>query len=370
VARSRRVKADLIAVGDPRWASVLQRARHDFYHLPEYVALAARHEGAEGVALHVTDGERALLLPVLVRPIAGGDRDATTPYGYSGPVVAGSHPAEDEDEDEDDFVERALGAATAMLADQGVVSVFVRLHPLLNHRPPTGIGTVVRGGDTVSIDLTLPDAEQWRQVRGNHRVHINRAARTGREMRFDHAGERLGDFARLYRSTMSRLDATPYYFFGDDYFQDLAAALGDRFRLAFVDVDGELAAAASFVETCGIVQYHLSASDPRMANEGLTKVVIDGVRRWATNRGDTALHLGGGTRGGTDDPLLHFKAGFSDVRHPFHTLRIVVDADAYVRQALASGIPPGDPSLSDHSGFFPAYRRPDLPASAVARHGS
>ena len=345
----------LLDVDDPAWATFLESGPHDFYHLPEYVRLSARHEGGRPAAIHVTDGDRELLQPVIIRPIPGGGHDATSPYGYPGPLVRGA--------DDDAFLSAAFREGIALLRGLGIVSLFVRLHPLLNARLPDEVGTLVRGGDTVSIDLTLPPDEQWRQVRGNHRVHIHRAARNGRVARFDDDWAHAEDFKRLYRGTMARVAATPYYFFGDDYFKGLRAALGDRMRLSIVEADGEVAAAALFVETSGIVQYHLSGTAPAYVREGLTKVLIDDVRRWATDRGDRVLHLGGGLSSRPDDPLFHFKAGFSERRHPFYTLRVVVDRDAYedLVRARASETGATDGAETDPDGraaYFPAYRSP------------
>jgi hypothetical protein len=68
-----------------------------------------------------------------------------------------------------------------ILRARGIVTVFVRLHPLLD--TPLDIlarfGTVIRHGETVSMDLTVSVEEMWRQTRSDHRNHINRARRGG-----------------------------------------------------------------------------------------------------------------------------------------------------------------------------------------------
>jgi len=107
-----------------------------------------------------------------------------------------------------------------------------------------------------------------------------------------------------------------------------------------------------FVETCGIVQYHLSGTDERFATHAPTRLLHHFFIRWARERGDRWLHLGGG-RGGANDSLMQYKAGFSSGRTPFYTLRVVLDEQAYARSVAAR-----DPSLdaSDRSGYFPLYR--------------
>jgi hypothetical protein len=340
------MKAELLDAGDARWASFLVDARHDFYHLPAYVDLCAAQENGEPFALIVEDGDRSMLLPMIIRPIPGGATDAISPYGYPGPLLRGT--------DDPAFLSDALAAGGAMLGARGIISLFVRLHPLLNPTPPTGVGTVVRHGDTVSVDLTLPIEELWRQTRSGHRNEINRARRLGRVASFDESWRRFDAFKQLYRATMARVEASSSYLFDDAYFDGLRAALGDHLRLCVVEAGGEVAAAALFVETCGIVQFHLSGTDSRFEHEAPTKLMIDFVRAWAKDHGDRHLHLGGGL-GASDDSLFQFKAGFSHLRHAFHTLRMVCDEREYARLALAHD-PAADPTVLD--GFFPLYRRP------------
>jgi Acetyltransferase (GNAT) domain len=339
------VKATLVDPGAPEWDDTLARAPHDFYHLPAYVSLCAAHEKGLPRGLHVTDGRRSVLLPLIVRPIPGHLCDAESPYGYPGPVS--TDPADDA------FLGRALIAGWRILRASGAVTAFVRLHPLLNPRPPEGAGAVVRHGATVSIDLTLDPDVIWTQMRLNHRRDIARARRLGYTTHIDEEWRHLADFTRLYRATMGRHAADGFYFFDDGYFAGLRDALGQRLRLWVVERDDAVVCAGLFAETNGILQYHLSGSDEAHRDAQPTKLMIDTVRRWGQSRGDTVFHLGGGL-GGATDTLFHFKAGFSPRRHEFSTLRVVLDRDANRRLALAHdlGLDP-----DDAGGYFPAYRR-------------
>lgn len=336
------MKAELIATDDSRWSAFIQRTTHDFYHLPGYASLSARHDLADAFALLVTDGERSMILPLLLRSIPGSRVDATSPYGYPGPLVSGT--------DEPEFMNEALEMGMDVLRSSGIVSLFVRLHPILNPVLPETSGQVVRHGSTVSVDLTSPSDRLWREMRDNHRRDISRAVEAGRRAYFDDAWAHFATFKRLYRSTMDRLDAQTQYRFSDAYFDQLRSALGESLRLCVVEAAGSIIGAGLFVETCGIVQYHLSGTDSAFKHEQPTKLMFHFVRGWAQDRGDTRLHLGGGV-GGADDSLYRFKAGFSPDRHGFHTLRAVLDHAEYRRlDALAGETPIAQ-------GFFPSYRR-------------
>jgi hypothetical protein len=95
-------------------------------------------------------------------------------------------------------------------------------------------------------------------------------------------------------------------------------------------------------------------------------LLLDEVRGWATEQGFRVLHLGGGSTDSPGDSLLHFKAGFSPRRFPFHTVRVVIDEVEYDRLARAV-----DPSWAggDRRGYFPAYRRQPARSAAAGDAG-
>jgi hypothetical protein len=351
------MRVDLLATDDRAWLALLEAVPHDFYHLPSYVSMAAAQEGGTARGLLVEEADRAMFLPLIVRDVAESDgaRDAISPYGYPGPLFRG--------ELDDAFVLRASAALKARLREENVVSLFVRLHPLLNRevRPLQAAGTIVAHGETVSIDLDRTAAEIWSDTQSGHRNEINRSIRAGHRAYLDDAWTHEADFVRIYRETMTRRGASPYYMFGRDYVRALRAALGPRLHLCVVEIDGVVAAAGLFAETCGIVQYHLSGTDDAFARERPTKLMLHYVRGVMKERNNRVMHLGGGL-GAAADSLFKFKAGFSKQRQPFETWRVVVDADRYadlVRARDSTAEP------TDARGFFPAYRRPLSPPAGA-----
>ena len=95
-----------------------------------------------------------------------------------------------------------------------------------------------------------------------HRSEINKAIRVGQRAFLDERFEHLGTFARIYRETMTRLDAEPRHVLADQYFADLRHALGAHLHLCLVEIDGEIAGGELFVETGGLLRYHLSGTNP------------------------------------------------------------------------------------------------------------
>lgn len=350
------MEVELVGESASAWSAFLAAVPHDVYHLPSYVAMSAAQEPAgeraEARAIIVHDGDRAMLLPMVVRGIRGDETasDAISPYGYPGPLFWG--------ERDTDFVARACAAMVARLREDRIVSLFVRTHPLLD-RDVSGLealGTVVEHGETVSIDLTATAEELWSGTRSGHRNEINRAIRAGHRAFIDWDWKHEAAFVEMYTATMHRVGASADYLFGADYVRALRVALGERLHLCVVDIGGAIAAAGLFTEECGIVQYHLSGTDEAFAHERPTKLMLHVVRGLMKERGNRVMHLGGGV-GSLQDSLFEFKAGFSRQRQPFRTWRVVVDPDRYAGLSRARHLAADS---ANARGFFPFYRRPLL----------
>jgi hypothetical protein len=349
--------AELIGVTDSRWARMLQSTPHDFHHLPAYVALCARFEGGEPRALYADVAGVRALVPLLRRQVPSTDAtttgctDGASPYGYPAPLFA---PTDAPAASVTLCVDRLLAAAR----DEGMVSLFVRLHPLLD-APDEALkanGQLVAHGQTIYVDLAQPWDAIERGVRSGYRYDVRQLRQRGFRTSIDDWDD-LTVFGAVYRETMQRVGAPPQYLFTDEFFVELRDTLQGRLHLATVRApDGHVAAAGLYPACEGIVQYHLSGTAGQFVRDAPTKLLLMDALRWAHDGGHRRLHLGGGV-GGREDSLFNFKAGFSPLRATFQTWRCVLAAqlfDALVaewRSNASGAAPPTD--------FFPPYRAPE-----------
>ena len=345
------VNAGFIEPNDPRWAALLMRARHDVYHLPAYSVVAARHEGGTPAAFYAESDGEAFLVPLLIRDLpaamagADGCRDATSPYGYPGPICTNPSDAR--------LVGRFFSALHAAGRECGVVAAFVRLHPLrpLAEEAVAGAGTVVRHGPVAYCPLGVTPEALWSQTRPNHRSGIHKLERAGFVVQADDWSH-FGGFRQAYHATMRRVGAAGFYDFSDAYFDGLRTEMGSVVHLfSVLSPAGDVAAAGLFTATDGIVEYHLGGTADAYLGHAPSKLMFHTVRAWANAAGNELLNLGGGL-GGLPGPLFDFKAGFARSTADFCTLRIVLDPDRYGRLNAAARVDDGD-----DSGFFPRYRQ-------------
>ena len=360
------MRCEFVESDSELWSRFLADSTHDFYHLPKYVELSAHDRlcapDADGKALafHAADesGNR-FLTTLVVRPLPKSCESATplfdaiTPYGYASPLVISRDPARTET-----FLAEAITALCDGLRERGIVSAFLRSHPTIPIPldPFRRAGCLVQHGQTVYVDLSLSPEELWHQTRAGHRSEINRARKKGFTVEIQSDWRDFDEFFRAYTETMHRVSANEHYFFPREYFAELRAAIGNVLHLAICHKDGVVTCGGIFAEVCGIVQYHLSGTTEEFHSQYPTKVMLDSVRTWAKERGNQIMHLGGGY-GGSEDSLFLFKAGFSHLRAPFYTWRLITDPPTY-QQLCAQWEARTGKIASPPEGFFPAYRAP------------
>jgi hypothetical protein len=350
----------LIESDDVEWDTWIEATDHDIYHTAGYHRVPAfAGDGTPQLLIYGTR-DRFVAWPYLLQQIATDDPaigspafDINSTYGYGGPLVKGCEVG-------DPLIGRAWEAFQRVWREQHVVSVFTRFHPILeNHRwfvgalqpaddPDAGLG-MIPTGETVSIDVTRPDAEALANYPRIMRQEIAQGRRRGLTTAVDTDLEDLDIFVELYQETMARNNAKQSYFVGRDYFESLKREVGDDVILFVTRCDGDIVGACLFLAHHGILHPHLAGTATKYLAMSPLKVMWDDVRIWAAQRGDRVMHLGGG-RGGTRDSLFAFKARFSPERHTFYTGRWVLDRPRYDRLAAkALGVDPD-------AGYFPIYR--------------
>jgi len=339
---------------DEAFAAMPARQR-DVYFTPGYLQLWQRNGDGRAHGAIFTHGDTLVLYPFLLRDLAevpwlgadfAGLHDTQTPYGYGGPLVH-KHGG-------DEHAVRLFRQAFAeWCRDHGVVSEFVRFHPLLD----TQLGMdpyleIARHNTTVWCRIDISPAERLQALSGSTRRGVRRARETGLRVAVESSDECYARFAVLYRETMARRNATPYYLFSDRYFDDFRELLGDRQALLCVWHEDQIVAAALFMRSADFVHYHLGGSDAGSLPLRPNNLLFFEAMQWGLGLGAAALHLGGGYQ--PDDDLFRFKSGFSPLRAQFCLGRAVHLPAEYERAAAArtAAAPVAD------AGFFPAYRAP------------
>ena len=356
---------DIIRLDDERarWDEALQalpRRLRDVYFTSAYYLLWERNGDGTAMGALFTHGDTVILYPFLLRELSSvpylgeefaGYRDITTAYGYGGPLIY----RKGADEDAVELFRRAF---TEWCRREKVVSEFVRFHPLLDTQ-----GGMERHMECASVSATVwarldcSQSERLAALNAATRRNVRQALENGLTFAVEDSDEAYARFVELYRQTMERRAARPYYFFSDEYFTNLRQLLGPAQNLLTIRRDQTMIAAALFLRSPEFVHYHLGGSDAAYLDLRPNNLLFFEAMKWGCSLGATALHLGGGYQ--PDDDLFRFKAGFSPLRGRFCVGKAVHDEATYAR-AVQARERLGEAASG---GFFPAYRAP-LPARA------
>ncbi len=339
-----------ISTTDSRWTTLVSDTSHDFYHLPGFSKIEAELLEGEAVGWYGEEGECRCLIPLVKRPIGQHQlHDLVSPYGYPGMVSN---------------IKLSSKQAAAIFKrfhleakKEAYISSFVRLNPISN--PWNFIQQQDRldlpfkqffHGETVSIDLIPSLITIRNNFSENHRRHLKQLLQRGCQLAFNEWSY-LDAFIEVYRQTMSRKSALPYYFFPAGYFQKLKEQLGDHLVfITITDKEGQLLSGGLFTQFEKIMQYHLGATLTKALKFSPSKMMMDAAIVYGKLHNAEMLHVGGGLSANTADGLFRFKKGFGSHLHSFSTLRFIHNEEMYEKLIQANG------EKHQRTVFFPEYR--------------
>lgn len=273
---------------------------------PEYiVADAARDRSLQPVFALYVDSRGFWLHGAhwATIPMRAGRYDIQSPYGYGGPVT---------DCDDAAFLADAWTCYQRWCREKGAVVEFVRLHPLATWQHYLGV--VVPDRQTVVVDLAGVGLRERYETRC--RTAVRKAEKAGLVVREYPVNAIASIFPEFYREGMTRIGASSFYCFHDEYFQCLAAL--KNVHLFVCELDGVWMSAGLFLSGGSCFEYHLSATTIEGRALSATNLLIDAAATVAQQAGKKWLYLGGGTDSSDSNPLLRFKEGFSSIRRLYN----------------------------------------------------
>jgi hypothetical protein len=334
---------DLREVAPADWDGLLERlGLGDAYFRRAYLESAEILGQGRPVYLHLAGESADVVFPCLVRDAEDGYGDVGTPMGYGGPLASSSEAP----------VAEFFGAYERWCAARRIVATFARFHPALeNHRLAEGHWHLERIGHSIGWRVEGRTRDELAAgLDAHHRRVVRKAERAGVEFAVEEPPPDLRAFVALYEETMSRRNASSFYFFPEEYWQQLTTALRGTLVRADASEGGEHVASILCLASPPLLHYHLGASSERGQELGANHLLFLETAAWAAEHGFVRFHLGGGV-GGFEDSLYEFKRRFDPGGAlPAFLGKAVHDVDAYTRLAGATAI--------DYAGYFPAYRRP------------
>ena len=341
-----------------QWREIVRRFTDwDIYYLPEYVKAFQVHGDGEPLLFYYESSSLQVMNVVMKRDVADDLRfqgkippktyyDLVTPYGYGGGVAEGEKEATE--------LKKYKAAYEAYCARQGIVSEFVRFHPLMgNARDMAELYQIQSLGATVAIEMQ--SAEQiWEDFSSANRNKIRKAQKNGVTIFWGRSAELLQQFHCMYNGTMDKDQAKPYYYFGDEFYNSILEDLKHHFLIFYAVCQGKMAAMSLILFANQQLHYHLSASDPAFNFVAPTNLLIYESALWGLENGFQSLHLGGGL-GSRMDELYRFKKTFNKQKDlEFAVGRRIFFEESY--NELVEIRKNSTPDFDSSAAFFPLYR--------------
>ena len=242
--------------------------------------------------------------------------DYETPYGYGGPLSEKHIPLQSQVEFLNEIKDK----------DKGIVSQFIRFHPLLkNHTIASNLFEIRYLHDTVYMDSTSTDiimANMDSKNRNMIRKAIKNAVEIERREITDYK-----PFISLYEETMLKDNADEYYFFNEDYFK-IQQSLHGNACFFYAIKEGTIIAGALMYYNENFMHYHLAGTRTEFRKFSPSNLLLYEAACWASKQGIKKFHLGGGIT--QDDNLFGFKKQFNkNGKLPFYIGRTIFDNNAY-----------------------------------------
>lgn len=296
------------------WNTIVQGfEQHDVYYLANYVKAFNIHGDGEPTLFYYEAGDMKAINVVMKRDIADDKQftgklpantfyDFATPYGYGGFLIEGS----------------ATTSAMHALADEysayckkaGIISEFVRFHPLLqNAEAAKSLYKVKPLGKTITVSLTSTHCI-WEDLRNNKKRWIKKAREAGVEVYSGREPELFQEFKRMYEQTMKKNNAQDYYYFNEAFYQSVLHDLPDHSVIFYAVYKGRKIAMVLVLYGNRRMHHHLSASEEAFSHLAPTNLLMYEIACWGSEHGFESFHMGGGV-GSKEDSLYQFKEGFN-----------------------------------------------------------
>ncbi len=322
------------------------------YHHPQYLLA---EEKAEKYSIYIyiylyEEEKKFVIFPSVKRKINDLEEfteleqtyyDLKTPHEYSG-IIASEYDIE--------HIKKFYLALCSFCKINHIIFSFIRFNPYSDEELAALGYTVKRNDEQIWIDCMQEDItdEFSKSLRRDYKYALKHGLICSE---VDKNSSNIYTFEELYIRAMDRLSAKSFFYFNEQYFNDLLQA--DFTRLYFVyDEHKENVLAAAIVlldEFNKRAYYHLSCRKGGKSVSGIMELLITTFSQELKKQGYQCIHLGGGAT----ESLRKFKAKFSNRRIGYYIGYQIFDRESY--QQLCDVFCGKNTEISS-SDFLPLYR--------------
>ena len=239
--------------------------------------------------------------------------DLCSPYGFAG-IICNTNDVS--------FIKRALNAQKEQALKQNIIAEFMRFNPCSNigENLKNSLDFFAKGNSNVAVYC---DNSRFNFYSSRLKSKINKAKR---EI-YVKQSSNIEQFVALYYETMKRNNATDFYFFKQEYFENL---LKNKNTIMFeACFNGKIISMAIFIFDERAMFYHLGANSTEQmkSNNNEIDTIVECAVDFAYNKGIPLCYLGGGVE--ENDELFAFKKQFASFITPFYIGGVIYNKEIY-----------------------------------------
>lgn len=325
-----------IEIQDPEWDLVAGDLPPEPYCDRTYLAAVAAADGTRPLLIQAQGSDWSAVYVIVLCPLSNGTLMARTPE-YGGPYIRSHGP---------------VGKAAAELRRQldehipslGAIEEVVLLSPWLPDRRAIAEAWSCKPEKEICLVRLRELPKLWEAMQRRRRRYIRHIRRQVPTSVSDFTLDGAARFSVRYTAAMDRLDASPRWRFGPEYFDSLATRAGGHFML--VEVEGEAGGAAGLFLVVGTRAAHYLAARWGAEAGASNFALWHGLERLRDAGVDEVL-LGGGLTSRPNDSLLGYKVNFGSYTTWLHLGGRIYSATS-LREAIDNGQvrPPPKSSLT------------------------
>lgn len=275
--------------------------------------------------------------------------DLIGPYGYGGPIIEECSDKSKASKLVDGF-HQAFGE---YCKKNNIVSEYVAFHPIFkNHEDFKSIYDIQLHKITLGTNLRDYDDPYTSEFSKQARKTVRRALREGVTYKIITNPTSIKNFKEIYYSTMNRNEVGNFYYFDEQYFDDLLKSMNQHIILCEAIYDNKIIAMGFYFKYNKIIHAHLSGTLDEYLYLSPAYILKYGTTIWGKDNGYNFIHYGGGISNDLNDSLYKFKKRFSEnTEFELFNGKRIWNQKIYNDLCDLRGIGKGSAI-----GFFPAYR--------------
>lgn len=273
--------------------------------------------------------------------------DIVTPYGYGGPIIEKCKTGK-----EKELVNKYYENFKEYCRKNNIISEFVRFHPILNNAKCfKEIYNAQCIRKTLGTNLKDFDDPVKAEFSKSCRKNIRQAINKGISYKITKGPDNLDTFRKIYYSTMDRNHATDYYYFPEQYFDDILKFFKENIILVEAIFEGKTIASGLYFIYNKIIHIHLSGTLSEYLYLSPAYVLRYAVTLWGKKNGYNLIHHGGGRSNSEEDSLYRFKKQFAkNTEFDFYIGKKIWNEEVYEKLCKFTHV-------KKEEDFFPAYRK-------------